>query len=104
MFAVSQGHLTSPSARLPPQSKPQNKGQPMPPKKSAEVQALAKAIRSTRERSGYAQESVARRIGVDRTYYGAIERGTFNVTVETLVKIARGLDTTCAALFALAEL
>jgi DNA-binding XRE family transcriptional regulator len=45
----------------------------MPPKKSAEVQALAKAIRSTRERSGYAQESAARRIGVDRTYYGAIE-------------------------------
>ena len=52
----------------------------MPPKKSAEVQALAKAIRSTREQSGYAQESAARRIGVDRSYYGAIERGEFNVT------------------------
>jgi transcriptional regulator with XRE-family HTH domain len=76
----------------------------MPSKKSANVQALAKAIRSTREQSGHQQESAARRIGIDRAHYGAIERGEFNVTVDTLVKVADGLDTTCTALFAQAKL
>ena len=57
-----------------------------------------------RRQTGYAQEPTARRIGVDRSYFGAIERGESNVTVETLVKIARGLDTTCAALLTRAEL
>lgn len=76
----------------------------MPSKKSANVQALAKAIRSTREQSGHRQESAARLVGMARTNYGAIERGEFNVRVDTLVKIAHGLDTTCAALFAQAKL
>jgi transcriptional regulator with XRE-family HTH domain len=60
--------------------------------------ALGKAIRSAREQAGYSQESFARHAGLDRGYYGAIERGKFNLTVETLAKIAHGLDTTVAAL------
>jgi transcriptional regulator with XRE-family HTH domain len=70
----------------------------MPPKKSASVQKLAKAIRSARVERGYAQEAFAKRAGVDRSYVGAIERGEFNVSLDTMVKIADGLGTTVAAL------
>lgn len=70
----------------------------MPPKKSASVQKLGKAIRSVRAERGYAQEAFAKRAGVDRSYYGAIERGEFNISFDTLVRIAAGLETTAAAL------
>jgi transcriptional regulator with XRE-family HTH domain len=70
----------------------------MPPKKSASVQKLAKAIRSVRAEHGYAQEAFAKRAGIDRSYYGAIERGEFNISFDTLVKVASGLETTAAAL------
>lgn len=55
--------------------------------------ALAKAIRSAREQAGYSQEAFARRAGLDRSYYGAIERGVFNVTLQTMLTIVAGLDT-----------
>jgi transcriptional regulator with XRE-family HTH domain len=29
---------------------------------------------------------------MDRSYYGAIERGGFNFTIETLMRVAAGLD------------
>jgi transcriptional regulator with XRE-family HTH domain len=76
----------------------------MPPKKSASVQKLAKAIRSARVECGYAQEAFAKRAGVDRSYMGAIERGEFNVSLDTMVKIAKGLDMSVAALLKRARL
>jgi transcriptional regulator with XRE-family HTH domain len=76
----------------------------MPPKKSASVQKLAKAIRSARVERGYAQEAFAKRAGVDRSYMGAIERGEFNVSLDTMVKIAKGLDMSVAALLKRARL
>ena len=44
------------------------------------------------------------RAGLDRGYYGAIERGEFNITVDTLVKVAAGLEVAVAALFERARL
>jgi transcriptional regulator with XRE-family HTH domain len=76
----------------------------MPAKKSAAIRALAGAIRSEREQQHHAQESFARHIGMDRSYYGAIERGDFNVGLDTLVRIAKGLDTTVEALCHMAKL
>jgi transcriptional regulator with XRE-family HTH domain len=70
----------------------------MPSKKSRAVQRLGKAIRAARERRGHSQESFARSIAVDRGYYGAIERGEFNISFDTLVTIVRGLETTVAEL------
>jgi len=49
------------------------------------------AARSLRREGGIAQETFAARAGLDRSYFGAIERGEFNVTLDTLVKIAAGL-------------
>ena len=76
----------------------------MPPRKSAAKQRLAKAIRSTREQTGHSQEKAARLAGVDRSYFGAVERGEFNISFDTLVKIATGLGTTAGALCARARL
>jgi transcriptional regulator with XRE-family HTH domain len=76
----------------------------MPSKKSAANQALGEAIRSARKQAGYTQESFAAHADVDRSYYGAIERGEFNLTVDTIVKIAAGLDMTASDLFGLAKI
>lgn len=63
----------------------------MPAKKSAEAQAFGAAARSLRRERGIAQAAFAARAGLDRGYYGAIERGELNVTLDTLVKVAAGL-------------
>jgi transcriptional regulator with XRE-family HTH domain len=76
----------------------------MPAKRSKANQALARAIGSTREQRGYSQEAFASRAGLDRSNYGAIERGEANVTVDTIVKIATGLAVGIGDLFARAGL
>ncbi|HTZ88142.1 MAG TPA: helix-turn-helix transcriptional regulator [Solirubrobacteraceae bacterium] len=76
----------------------------MPSKKSSANQTLGKAIRRVREESGHTQESFAARADLDRSYYGAIERGEFNLTVDTVSKIASGLGVSMATLFKRAEL
>jgi transcriptional regulator with XRE-family HTH domain len=76
----------------------------MPAKKSAEAQALGGATRSLRRERGIPQEAFAARAGLDRSYYGAIERGEFNVTLDTLVKVAAGLGVRPSALLRRARL
>jgi transcriptional regulator with XRE-family HTH domain len=63
----------------------------MPPKKSKANRALGDAIRTIRSQQGQTQESFAIKAGIDRSYYGALERGEFNMTVDTLVTVADGL-------------
>jgi transcriptional regulator with XRE-family HTH domain len=41
---------------------------------------------------------------MDRSYYGAIERGEFNLSVDTLLKIAAALEMTACELFGQAKL
>jgi transcriptional regulator with XRE-family HTH domain len=60
----------------------------MPPKKSEANINLGLAARSLRVERGFAQEAFAARAGMDRSNYGAIERGEFNVSLDTIVKIA----------------
>ena len=55
-------------------------------------------------RAGHSQEKAARLAGVDRSYFGAIERGEFNISFDTLVKIGAGLGTKASALCARARL
>jgi transcriptional regulator with XRE-family HTH domain len=76
----------------------------MPAKKSVANQALGKAIRSARELRGYTQEGFARKASMDRSYYGAIERGEFNLSVDTVLKIAAALEMTACELFGQAKL
>jgi transcriptional regulator with XRE-family HTH domain len=72
----------------------------MPTKKSRANQALGKAIRSARILRRETQEGFTRRadVPIDRSYFGAIERGEFNVTLDTIVTVAGGLTLTVAEL------
>jgi transcriptional regulator with XRE-family HTH domain len=54
--------------------------------------ALADAMRGIREERGVSQERLALAAGIDRSYFSAIERGEFNVTLSVLLKVAAGLD------------
>jgi transcriptional regulator with XRE-family HTH domain len=64
----------------------------MPRERSPETIAFGAALRSLRTERGYSQESFAAHAGIDRSYYGAIERGEFNVSLETLLKLAGALE------------
>ncbi len=68
-------------------------------KKSPANQALGEAIRTVRKQLGYTQEDFAAKAGIDRSYYGSIERGEYNLTVDTLVTVAAGLGVSVADLF-----
>lgn len=76
----------------------------MPRKKSPANQALGKAIRAARTEAGYTQESFAAHAEIDRSYYGAIERGEFNLTLDTIKRIAAALNLSAAKLFERAKL
>jgi transcriptional regulator with XRE-family HTH domain len=76
----------------------------MVPKKSAANVALGKTVRSLREAQGHSQESVAARIRMGPRYYGALERGELNPTVDTIHKVIVGLGLSFADLFTKAGL
>jgi transcriptional regulator with XRE-family HTH domain len=52
---------------------------------------LGDTIRAVRIDRGFTQESFAAQVDLDRSYYGAIERGEHSITVEMLVVVADGL-------------
>lgn len=65
--------------------------------------ALGKRIQSLREKKGLTQEQLEEKSGVNTKYISAIERGQKNVTIKTLGKIAKGLDTELYELCLLSE-
>lgn len=65
--------------------------------------AFGNAIRATRKELGVSQEALALKCGVDRSYYGAVERGERNVSLTNIVRIAEALQARPADLFARAE-
>jgi transcriptional regulator with XRE-family HTH domain len=71
----------------------------MPPKKSEANLALGEAIRAIRGEQGLTQEAFAILAGIDRSYYGALERGEFNMTVDTLMTVATGLSVPAAEIW-----
>jgi len=61
--------------------------------------ALGRRIRSLREARGFSQEAFAEEAGLDRTYYGGVERGERNVAALNLIRIARALGVEVGDLF-----
>ena len=49
---------------------------------------LGKRIKELRQISGHSQEAFAGECGLDRSYYGGVERGERNIAVLNLIKIA----------------
>jgi len=76
----------------------------MPAEKSIAARALGEAIRAARREQGFVQEAFAAHVGLDRSYYGAIERGEFNITLATILKIAAGLGMRPSSLLRRAQL
>jgi len=66
--------------------------------------AFGATVRALRVERGYGQEGFAAHAGLDRSYYGAIERGEFNVSLETIMKLAASLETRASDLLARANL
>jgi transcriptional regulator with XRE-family HTH domain len=64
---------------------------PTPSRKTASSEAVGRAIRQARKEQGYTQEAFALAAGLDRSYMGAIERGEYNLTIDTLLKISTAL-------------
>jgi transcriptional regulator with XRE-family HTH domain len=65
---------------------------------------LGAVIRAIRIEKGFTQEAFAAHIELDRSYYGAVERGEHNVTIETLVIVAGGLEVPAWKLLRRAEI
>lgn len=59
---------------------------------------LGNRIRELRRKKGFSQESFADHCGLHRTYMGGIERGEHNLTIQTALTIAKGLDITVSKL------
>jgi transcriptional regulator with XRE-family HTH domain len=53
---------------------------------------LARNIREARQRRGLAQEALALKVGLSATYVSQVESGSRNVTLETIQRLADGLD------------
>jgi transcriptional regulator with XRE-family HTH domain len=64
------------------------------------LRGLGDAIRAVRKERGISQENFGRAAGLDRSYFGAIERGEFNITIATLLCIATALDVSASELLA----
>ncbi|HTC95716.1 MAG TPA: helix-turn-helix transcriptional regulator [Terriglobales bacterium] len=60
---------------------------------------FGRAIRRIRQEQEINQEEAAERCELHRTYYSGIERGTRNVSLVNIEKIAKGLKTSLPELF-----
>ncbi len=56
-----------------------------------DLHALGRAVRELRVLRFISQEELGARASLHRNYVGAIERGTINPTLRTLVQVAHGL-------------
>jgi transcriptional regulator with XRE-family HTH domain len=59
---------------------------------------LGKRIRAQRKHIGLTQEQLALVAGVDRSYYGAVERGERNITFTVLCRLCMALKCDAALL------
>lgn len=60
---------------------------------------FGRRVRELRKAGGYSQERFAAASGLDRSYYGAVERGERNISLENITVIAGTLDVPVKELF-----
>ncbi|MBP3957835.1 helix-turn-helix transcriptional regulator [Gemmata sp. G18] len=66
---------------------------------AADVKVLfGRRVRQLRKAKGVSQEAFAHQIQIDRSYFGSIERGERNVSLENICLIAEGLGVAPAEL------
>ena len=54
--------------------------------------AMGKAVRAVRKERALSQEAAAVDVGLDRAYYGGVERAEVNISMVAFVQLCRGLD------------
>lgn len=59
---------------------------------------FGRRVRQLRKERGVSQEAFAHEIGIDRSYFGSIERGERNVSLDNICLIAEGLGVAPAEL------
>lgn len=52
---------------------------------------FGRRVRQLRREKGVSQEAFAHAVGIDRSYFGSIERGERNVSLDNICLIAEGL-------------
>ncbi|HZT41461.1 MAG TPA: helix-turn-helix transcriptional regulator [Chthonomonadaceae bacterium] len=68
-------------------------------KRQPALVALGQQIRKVRKEHGFSQEGFAAEVGLDRSYYGSVERGERNVAALNLMRIAAALGVEVGELF-----
>ncbi|MCM3412653.1 helix-turn-helix domain-containing protein [Metabacillus litoralis] len=58
------------------------------------VKSLGERIRYLRKQKNLSQEQLGELADIHTNYVGAIERGEKNITIESLIKVSRGLGVT----------
>ena len=53
---------------------------------------MGKAVRAVRKERALSQEAAAVDVGLDRAYYGGVERAEVNISMVAFVQLCRGLD------------
>ena len=61
------------------------------------------AVKDRREALGLTQEAFAERAGIHRTYLSDVERGTRNLSLLNIERVARALEVEISQLFAVME-
>jgi transcriptional regulator with XRE-family HTH domain len=64
------------------------------------LERFGNRVRSLRQAGGYSQEGFAAACGLDRTYFGGIERGERNVALRNIHRIAKTLRISLSELMA----
>lgn len=60
---------------------------------------FGRTLRDLRTKAGYSQESFADAVNIHRTAMGKLERGRGNPTLDTIARLAKGLDLSLSELF-----
>lgn len=63
------------------------------------VKSLGERIRYLRKQKNLSQEQLGELADIHTNYVGAIERGEKNITIDSLIKVSRGLGVTLEELF-----
>ena len=61
--------------------------------------SLGRYLRDARKKAQLSQEAFADKIGINRTYYGNLERGENSISIDRLQKISKALDIPLSELF-----
>lgn len=64
---------------------------------------FGRAVRFARKRTGISQENAADLAGLDRSYFGAVERGEHNVSLANIHKICIAIGVSVQELFQISD-